>query len=125
MLQSRATNEEFGALAHEDTYKEPEHRLMLAVLEEALMTFERGLNSPVARQRKDFVQVVAWVRSDDHDWPFSFESICSTLEIDADYLRNKLAALRRKAFVSRTFTKKRKLRRAMICDRHVWKGQIR
>ena len=124
MFQNRATSEELGVLASRETCKEPEHRLMLAVLEEALATFHRGLDSSVAVYRKDFFKVLQWIRSPECDWLFSFENICATLQLDADYLRSGLATLRRNALVQRTVVKRRKVRRERIYDRHGWRGQI-
>ena len=108
----------------EETCREPELRLMLAVLEEALMSFRRGVLSSDPMQRKDFFEVDAWVRCRDADWPFSFENICATLEIDPDYLRAGLAQLKRIALTTRTSVKRAKPRRAGIHDRRSWRGQI-
>lgn len=124
MLQSRATDQEFGVLSQEETCKEPEHRLMLAVLEEALVTFQRGLNSPVPAERRDFFEAERWVRSRDSDWPFSFENICTTLRIDPDYVRAGLCQMKKKAATERLSTRGRKLRRERIYDRRAWMGQI-
>ena len=76
-------------------------RLMLAVLEEALMTFQKGLASAVPEQRKHAYEVETWVASQDCDWPFAFENVCSCLDIDPDYVRSRMKRVRRKALVSR------------------------
>jgi len=76
------------------------NRLMLAVLEEALVTFSRGLTSENVRERLDFYEVDRWIASRDHDWPFSFENICSCLKIDPDYVRAGLRKLKRDAFAT-------------------------
>ncbi len=74
----------------------PEKRLMSAVLEDALGL----LKSPVpkdeqakARFLKELAAVRAWfgVRSD--RGLFSFASICDHLDMDAQYLRKRLAGL--------------------------------
>ena len=31
-----------------------------------------------------------WIHCGDHTWPFSFENICHTLDIDASYVRGKV-----------------------------------
>ncbi|MBI5506392.1 MAG: hypothetical protein HY899_16485 [Deltaproteobacteria bacterium] len=124
MLQTRAAGQEFGGLELAETSKEPENRLMLAVLEEALVTFQRGLTSPVPQRRKRFFEVDRWVTSPDTDWPFSFENICTTLRIDPDYIRAGLVRLKRQAFARSTAIRGRKLRRERIYDRRAWRGQI-
>jgi hypothetical protein len=103
----------------------PRNRLMLAVLEEALVTFQRGLNSPRAEQRRHFYEVDRWVTSDDTDWPFSFENICSCLRIDPDYIRKGLKRLKTDALRGAAVRKARGLRRERIYDRRGWRGQIK
>lgn len=95
----------------------PRNRLMLAVLAEALSTFERGLGSTRAERRHQFHEVDRWIASHDTDWPFSFENICSCLDIDPDYIRAGLERMKRDAFASAR-QDKRDRRRARIYDRH-------
>jgi hypothetical protein len=103
----------------------PRNRLMLAVLEEALVTFQRGLDSQKAEQRRHFHEVDRWVASDDTDWPFSFENICSCLRIDPDYVRGGLRKLKREALRGKPCRKSTGLRRERIYDRRGWRGQIK
>ena len=105
--------------------REPENRLMLAVLEEALVTFQRGLNSPIPERRKRFCEVDRWVSERDSDWPFSFENICQTLRIDPDYIRAGLRSLKCESLLRRAEIRGRKLRRERIYDRRGWRGQIK
>jgi len=105
--------------------REPESRLMLAVLEEAMVSFQRGLSSPVPERRKRFCEVDRWVCEHDSDWPFSFENICQTLRIDPDYIRAGLRSLKCKSMLSRGETRGRKLRRERIYDRRGWRGHIK
>lgn len=105
--------------------REPENRLMLAVLEEALVTYQRGLDSPVAERRKRFCEVDRWVSDRESDWPFSFENICATLRIDPDYIRAGLRQLKCQSLARRAETRGRKLRRERIYDRRSWRGQIK
>jgi hypothetical protein len=104
----------------------PRNRLMLAVLEEALVTFQRGLTSPRAEHRRHFHEVDRWIKSDDTDWPFAFENVCSCLRIDADYVRAGLRRLKYRALASGEDSRPaRALRRERIYDRRGWRGQIR
>ncbi len=102
----------------------PRNRLMLAVLEEALVTFQRGLNAHRAEQRRSFHEVDRWVASRDTDWPFSFENICTTLQIDPDYVRRGLKRLKAEALRGKRIAKPGSLRRERIYDRRGWRGQI-
>ena len=93
------------ALTGAATYDEiqiPEDRLMLAVLQEALSTFQRGIHTRAAKDLEAFREVDRWFRSRDYDWLFSFENICSCLHLDPSCIRQELNTLRRKAFASRT-----------------------
>lgn len=79
----------------------PERRLMVAILEDAVATFRRGLDRTSCAEIQTFREVDRWFRSEESDWPFSFESICSTLRIDPGCVRDGLNLLREAAFVSR------------------------
>lgn len=76
----------------------PEKRLMLAVLEDAIATFQRAAIQPnAATDDSDDFDVEAWLESDDMGWPFSFASICQALDMEPDYLRTGLARWRSNA----------------------------
>lgn len=111
--------------AQPETTASPRNRLMLAVLEEALVTFQRGLSSKKAEQRQQLHEVDRWVRSDDTDWPFAFENICNSLRIDPDYIRAGLRRLKCEALEGRAKPKASVLRRERIYDRRGWRGQIK
>ena len=70
----------------------PEHRLMLAVMEDAVHTYLTTSGSPHARGRALFRETAQWFASDDTSSPFCFVTICQLLGLDPDYLR---AGLRR------------------------------
>ena len=103
----------------------PGNRLMLAVLEEALVTFQRGLGSPQPEQRRRCHEVDRWVSSADTDWPFAFENICSCLQIDPDYIRSGLRRIKHDALAGKVRAKAPILRRERIYDRRGWRGQIK
>jgi hypothetical protein len=69
---------------------QPEKRLMLAVMEDAITTFQKSVHGATRRQRRLLKETEDWVGSIDTSWPFSFENICAALEIEADYLRSGL-----------------------------------
>jgi hypothetical protein len=67
-----------------------EHRLMLAVLEDAIGLWQKHLNAKIPKQRKLWFDTCAWIDSDDLEWPFSFPNICGSLGLDPDYIRQGL-----------------------------------
>jgi hypothetical protein len=73
------------------SYWEPEEKLMLAVLDDAIACFQKYA---FARDRKGkvlFQEAEYWVQDTNSDWPFSFANVCETLGFAPDYLRQGLA----------------------------------
>jgi len=71
----------------------PECRLMLAVLEDAIAVYAKGLRGRGVSQRESH-EVRLWLASRSRAPLFSFERICEVLQLDAEYLRRGLGALR-------------------------------
>jgi hypothetical protein len=109
----------------EEFCNSPETRLMLAVLEDALATFRRGINSLVPAERQCFREVETWLRSGDNESPFSLECICWTLGMDPDYVRAGFYQVKLDTVLQRRTVTGRKLRRERVYDRRVWKGRIK
>jgi hypothetical protein len=70
-----------------DAAFQPEKRLMLAVLEEAIATFQRNVMSDNRRSQRLVEEVEDWTAGAQSDWPFSFENVCAALGLEAEYLR--------------------------------------
>ena len=68
----------------------PEHRLMLAVLEDAVRVYQVGCLSTHTRSRLQFRETVEWFASDDTSSPFCFVTICELFGLDPDYVRGGL-----------------------------------
>ena len=66
---------------------QPEKRLMLAVMEDAISTFQKSVQGETRRQRRLLKETEEWISSPDSSWPFSFENICTALNIEPNYLR--------------------------------------
>jgi hypothetical protein len=67
-----------------------ERRLMIAVLEDAVMTYRKQAGSTDLRGQQLFHEAEEWIEDPDRSWLFSFENICDVLDIDGDYLRGGL-----------------------------------
>jgi hypothetical protein len=103
----------------------PTNRLMLAVLEEALVTFQRGLRSSDRLQRHHSWEADRWIASTDGDPLFSFENICSSLNIDPGYVRDGLKRLRIAARDGPApLLRPQGPRREPIYARRAWRGRI-
>lgn len=69
-----------------------ERRLMLAVLEDAVLVYQRYALSRDPEKRQECKDAREWIASHDTTWPFSFDNICNVLGIDPEYVRSGLAA---------------------------------
>src|SRR5262249_27936229 len=69
---------------------EPERRLMLAVLDDAIGIYRKY--APVrGRKRRVLVrETEEWLFSNDASWPFSFVNLCQALDLDVAWLRAQL-----------------------------------
>jgi hypothetical protein len=70
---------------------EPEKKLMLAVLEDAIACFQKYAFTRDRKGKMLFQEAEFWVQNTNSDWPFSFANVCETLVLDPDYLRQGLA----------------------------------
>jgi hypothetical protein len=67
-----------------------EERLMLAVLKDAVECFQDYVLAQYVREKKLFREAEDWIVEKNTDWPFSFENICETLQLNPDYIRQGL-----------------------------------
>ena len=72
------------------TISEPEKRLMLAILEDAIHCFQDNLFTRNVRGRRLFEEAEEWIVEADGDRVFSFENICETLGFNPAYVRQGL-----------------------------------
>jgi hypothetical protein len=72
------------------TLLEPEKKLMLAVLEDAISCFQHNALARSGKSKKLFEESEAWILAGDRDWFFSFENICDVLKINPAYVRQGL-----------------------------------
>ena len=68
----------------------PERELMVAVVHEAVADVLRYRMARGREQQKLFLEACEWLSSDDTSWPFSFASLCATLGLSPDGIRDRL-----------------------------------
>ena len=73
------------------------HRLMVAVVEDAVDIFRKWAGARDRRGRALFRETEEWFESRDHSWVFAFESICACLDLEPDSVRRGLQAWKRRA----------------------------
>ena len=67
---------------------EPEKRLMLAILEDAVWCFKKYLFAPEdSRNEYEFRGAEDWILDKNNEWLFSFNNICDTLGFNSSYIR--------------------------------------
>ena len=95
---------------------QPEKRLQVAVLADAVLTFHRWAGNERARALRLFAEVEAWFDSDEADTPFAFIGICNSLSFDPTYIRRGLRRWRMRLDASAT--QRHSLRRDSNGTRH-------
>jgi len=63
---------------------------MLAILEDAINSFQDNLLSPSVKGKKFFEEAEEWILDKDGDWIFSFDNICQVLGFNPEYVRHGL-----------------------------------
>ncbi|MFI5396301.1 MAG: hypothetical protein ACHQ9S_12285 [Candidatus Binatia bacterium] len=76
---------------------EGERRLMLAVLEDGIMCYQKYTNATRPRARRLFQEAENWLFDESDSGPFSFESICAFFGLDPSYFRQRLKSWRQEA----------------------------
>ena len=83
------SGEYFGTLRRK-TFLQPEKKLMLAILEDAINCLKDNSSAQTGKHTRIFREAEQWVLGVGDDWLFGFESICETLELNPEYMRNGL-----------------------------------
>ena len=71
----------------EQIRKQPECRLLWAVLQDAMETYMKNASAANRLGRRLFAEVEQWIGEEDPTRLCSFVSICHVLELDPGYLR--------------------------------------
>lgn len=72
---------------------EPQKRLMMAILVDAIRCYQRNFAAVTLRKRREFREAQNWLFKDRNDGPFAFDTVCYVLETDPDLLRQRLIRL--------------------------------
>jgi hypothetical protein len=72
---------------------EPEKKLLLAVLENAIRTYRQYVFTPSRLLR----EVEDWLFAEERDHPFSFETICDSLGLNVQCVRRGICAKKKPA----------------------------
>ncbi len=72
------------------TLIQPEMRLTLAILEDAINCFQNNLTAESGKGKMLFNEAEEWILEEDDDWIFSFRNVCELLGFNPAYLRQGL-----------------------------------
>jgi len=78
---------EYRKTSERKTFFEPERRLVYAVLEDAILCFQRFINATSKKEKQLYQDAAAWIFEREDNRIFSFEFICDICGFDADFLR--------------------------------------
>jgi hypothetical protein len=79
-----------------DPRAEPEKRLMVAVLEEAIALVVNDAQHGDENRRSAVREARRWFASEDHSAPFAFATICDVLGLDSSRVRQAVVAWSRR-----------------------------
>jgi len=82
--------EQFFTANHSPSMWTGERKLMFAVLQDAVACWFRYRHTRTDYGREIFREIRDWFWNTDQEWLFGFESICSHLDLNAEYFRRKL-----------------------------------
>ena len=82
-----------------NTLIEPEKRLMLAILQDAIDCFRDNHWAPCGKSKWLFDETQEWIFGA-NDWFFGFENICGVLGFNPEYIRKGLMRWRKNKFQS-------------------------
>jgi hypothetical protein len=71
-----------------------EHRLLVAIMQDAIECFQKHLHARDSKRRQLYVEAEAWINAENDDGTFSFDNVCDLLGMNPDYLRQGLLSWR-------------------------------
>jgi hypothetical protein len=80
---------------------EPEKKLMLAVLEDAIACYQKYVLARDGKGKSLFREAEEWVQDKGGEGIFAFNSICESLGLNPDYLRRGLSEWKKHSMVQR------------------------
>ena len=73
-----------------DNYERSQRELADGVLKQVQRDLQRFHSAPSAIERKLYLDAYRWVMSDDSTWPFSFLTVCESLNLVPENVRQDL-----------------------------------
>ena len=84
------------------TCLEPEKRLILAMLEDAVSCFQVYVTARSGKGKRLFNEAEEWIMTNHDDWTFSFANVCETLGFSPEYVRQGMRRWKQKKLANNT-----------------------
>ena len=84
---------------------EPEKKLMLAILEDAIACFQKYVSARDGKGKALFGEAETWIEEKGGESVFAFDSVCEVLGFDPEYLRGGIKNWKAKALAQHTQAK--------------------
>jgi hypothetical protein len=97
--------EQFLETFRRKLHLEPEKKLMLAILEDGIACYQKNLVARDSKGRALFREAESWVVETGNEAVFSFESVCDSVGLDANYLRRGLSSWKARVLAQQSQTK--------------------
>lgn len=81
---------EFYDSMKRSAHLQPEKRLLLALLDDAVKCFQKHSGAKSGRGKRRFIEVERWFWDTKREDTFSFENVCAVLGLSPGYLRRML-----------------------------------
>ncbi len=97
---------QFFAQLKRKRYSCGEHRLVRAIIQDAVECFQKHIHATDNKRRQLYLDAEEWISCDEDTGPFSFNNVCELLGLNPDYVREGLLAWRdqkRAMHCARTF----------------------
>jgi len=96
---------QYFATLRREANLEPEKKLMLMILEDAVDCFQKYIFVHDARGKTLFIAAEQWITEENGHWIFSFENVCDALGFNPSYVRQGLLRWKQMKLAERSKSK--------------------
>ena len=82
-----AVQEQYCDTLRRSEYLEPEKALLLAVLQDAIASYQKYCSARDRVGKDRFSEAEQWIMREGDDWIFTFDNVCELLGLDPQYVR--------------------------------------
>jgi hypothetical protein len=87
LLSDAAVQEQYLNTLRRSEFLEPEKALLLAVLQDAIASYQKYCSARDRVGKERFSEAEHWIMHKGDDWIFTFDNVCELLGLDPQYVR--------------------------------------